>query len=162
MGRELQLGWPGRVLEPVGLAQGGLATDPGGDGMKSGTKQTRPAVDSDSLAVWWFEKDDMSRRQQEIQADLVPNMMQSLHWKDRCHKTGLSFNQKVSGSTSGSMCLVGAMLHFLSRCSPSLWRLYERRSTLPLLSPLGSRSNKSSSRHLSEECASTPICQQLD
>lgn len=39
MGRELQLGWPGRVLEPVGLAQGGLATDPGGDGMKSGTSQ---------------------------------------------------------------------------------------------------------------------------
>lgn len=28
MGRELLLGWPGRVLEPVGLAQGGLATDP--------------------------------------------------------------------------------------------------------------------------------------
>lgn len=39
MGRELLLGWPGRVLEPVGLAQGGLATDPGGDGMKSGTSQ---------------------------------------------------------------------------------------------------------------------------
>lgn len=39
MGRELQFGWPGRVLEPVGLAQGGLATDPGGDGMKSGTSQ---------------------------------------------------------------------------------------------------------------------------
>ncbi|KAI4807789.1 hypothetical protein KUCAC02_027574, partial [Chaenocephalus aceratus] len=36
---QLQLGWPGRVLEPVGLAQGGLATDPGGDGMKSGTSQ---------------------------------------------------------------------------------------------------------------------------
>ncbi|TWW81466.1 hypothetical protein D4764_01G0012810 [Takifugu flavidus] len=30
MGRELLLGWPGRVLEPVGLAQGGLATDPVG------------------------------------------------------------------------------------------------------------------------------------
>lgn len=39
MGRELLLGWPGRVLEPVGLAQGGLATDPGGDGIKSGTSQ---------------------------------------------------------------------------------------------------------------------------
>jgi len=39
MGRELLLGWLGRVLEPVGLAQGGLATDPGGDGMKSGTSQ---------------------------------------------------------------------------------------------------------------------------
>lgn len=39
MGRELLLGWPGRALEPVGLAQGGLATDPGGDGIKSGTSQ---------------------------------------------------------------------------------------------------------------------------
>lgn len=42
-------------------------------------------------------------------------------------------------------------------CRPALFSL-----PLPLLSALGGRSNKSWSRHLSEECASTPIHQQLD
>lgn len=42
-------------------------------------------------------------------------------------------------------------------CRPALFSL-----PLPLLSALGGRSNRSRSRHLSEECASTPIHQQLN
>lgn len=46
MGPVLQLNWPGRSLEPVGLAQGGLATDPSGDGTESGTsRNTSPGLE---------------------------------------------------------------------------------------------------------------------
>ncbi|KAI3365600.1 hypothetical protein L3Q82_010683 [Scortum barcoo] len=95
MGRELQLGWPGRVLEPVGLAQGGLATDPGGDGMKSGTSQnTSPGFGAflafpPPMAACPCVGDETCRRHRQRNGDLTECQYQSSARGQR--ETGSSF-----------------------------------------------------------------------